>query len=109
MTQPNHANATAVLARKRGERAPEPLQASEASMAAAFEGALLAQTRQMITAAMANVTRCIHTARALGGNSDRPIEEAIRAPIGKRAGGTDAHCALARGVMRRPACRRERA
>lgn len=106
MTQPLYPEFTAVLARKRRELAPEPLQAFKAFGAALFaEGALSAQTKQLIAVAVAHVTEypyCIrgHTVEALKqGASEQQIMEAIRVVAGMRAGGAHAHSAPALDVM----------
>jgi AhpD family alkylhydroperoxidase len=99
-------HATAELARKRRELAPEPLKASKAFSAAVFaEGAVPAVTKQLIAVAVAHVTQCPycirgHTAEALKqGASEQQIMEAIWVAAEMRAGGSYAHSALALDTM----------
>ncbi|MBP1475830.1 carboxymuconolactone decarboxylase family protein [Frateuria sp. MAH-13] len=106
MTHPLYPESTAELARKRRELAPEPLQAFKTFSAAVFaEGALAAQTKQLIAVAVAHVTQCPycikgHTAEALKqGASEQQIMEAIWVAAEMRAGGAYAHAALALDVM----------
>lgn len=107
MTEPIYPESTAALARKRRELAPGPLQAFKAFSAAVFaEGALPAQTKQLIAVAVAHVTQCPycikgHTAEALKqGASESQIMEAIWVAAEMRAGGAYAHSALALDAMR---------
>ncbi|MGN2252039.1 carboxymuconolactone decarboxylase family protein [Frateuria sp. GZRe12] len=110
MTQPLYPEPTAALARKRRELAPEPLQAFKAFSAAVFaEGALPAQTKQLIAVAVAHVTQCPycikgHTAEALRhGASEQQVMEAIWVAAEMRAGGAYAHSALALDAMQQHA------
>lgn len=110
MTQSLYPEPTAALARKRKELAPEPLQAFKAFSAAVFaEGALPAQTKQLIAVAVAHVTQCPycikgHTAEALKqGATEQQIMEAIWVAAEMRAGGAYAHSALALDVMQQHA------
>lgn len=98
--------ATAELARKRRELAPEPLKAFKAFSAAVFaEGAVPAVTKQLIAVAVAHVTQCPycirgHTREALKqGASEQQIMEAIWVAAEMRAGGSYAHSALALDTM----------
>jgi AhpD family alkylhydroperoxidase len=98
--------ASAELARKRRELAPEPLQAFKAFSAAVFaEGAVPAVTKQLIAVAVAHVTQCPycikgHTAEALKqGASEQQIMEAIWVAAEMCAGGAYAHSALALDTM----------
>ncbi len=106
MDTPLYPQATAELARKRRELAPEPLQAFKAFSAAVFaEGAVPAVTKQLIAVAVAHVTQCPycikgHTAEALKqGASGQQIMEAIWVAAEMRAGGAYAHSALALDTM----------
>jgi alkylhydroperoxidase/carboxymuconolactone decarboxylase family protein YurZ len=59
MDTPIYPQASAELARKRRELAPEPLKAFKAFSAAVFaEGAVPAVTKQLIAVAVAHVTLC---------------------------------------------------
>ena len=110
MSEPIYPPSSAELAHKRAGLAPEPLQAFKAFSAEVFkEGALPAQTKQLIAVAVAHVTQCPycikgHTAEALRqGASERQIMEAIWVAAEMRAGGTYAHSTLALDVMQRHA------
>jgi AhpD family alkylhydroperoxidase len=110
MTGPLYPQSTAALARKRSELAPDALKAFKAFSAAVFaEGALPAQTKQLIAVAVAHVTQCPycikgHTAEALRqGASEQQIMEAIWVAAEMRAGGAYAHAALALDVMQQHA------
>jgi AhpD family alkylhydroperoxidase len=103
---PIYPQASAELARKRRELAPEPLKAFKAFSAAVFaEGAVPAVTKQLIAVAVAHVTQCPycikgHTAEALKqGASEQQIMEAIWVAAEMRAGGAYAHSALALDTM----------
>ena len=92
--------------RKRRELAPGPLEAFKAFSAAVFaDGALPAQTKQLIAVAVAHVTQCPycirgHTKAALkAGATEQQIMEAIWVAAEMRAGGAYAHSALAIDVM----------
>ncbi|EIL88390.1 alkylhydroperoxidase [Rhodanobacter fulvus Jip2] len=106
MDTPIYPQASAELARKRRELAPEPLKAFKAFSAAVFaEGAVPAVTKQLIAVAVAHVTQCLycikgHTAEALKqGASEQQIMEAIWVAAEMRAGGAYAHSALALDTM----------
>ena len=106
MDTPLYPQASAELARKRRELAPEPLKAFKAFSAAVFaEGAVPAVTKQLIAVAVAHVTQCPycikgHTAEALKqGASEQQIMEAIWVAAEMRAGGAYAHSALALETM----------
>jgi AhpD family alkylhydroperoxidase len=106
MDTPLYPQASAELARKRRELAPEPLKAFKAFSAAVFaEGAVPAVTKQLIAVAVAHVTQCPycikgHTAEALKqGASEQQIMEAIWVAAEMRAGGAYAHSALALDTM----------
>ncbi len=106
MDTPVYPHASAELARKRRELAPEPLRAFKAFSAAVFaEGAVPAVTKQLIAVAVAHVTQCPycikgHTAEALKqGASEQQIMEAIWVAAEMRAGGAYAHSALALDTM----------
>ncbi len=106
MDTPVYPQASAELARKRRELAPEPLRAFKAFSAAVFaEGAVPAVTKQLIAVAVAHVTQCPycikgHTAEALKqGASEQQIMEAIWVAAEMRAGGAYAHSALALDTM----------
>ena len=106
MDTPLYPQASAELARKRRELAPEPLKAFKAFSAAVFaEGAVPAVTKQLIAVAVAHVTQCPycikgHTAEALKqGASEQQIMEAIWVAAEMRAGGAYAHSALALNTM----------
>jgi AhpD family alkylhydroperoxidase len=110
MSGPLYPESTAALARKRRELAPDALQAFKAFSAAVFaEGALSAQTKQLIAVAVAHVTQCPycirgHTAEALRqGASEQPSMAAIWVAAEMRAGGAYAHSALALDVMQKHA------
>jgi AhpD family alkylhydroperoxidase len=110
MDTPIYPQATAELARKRHELAPEPLKAFEAFSTAVFaDGALPGVTKQLIAVAVAHVTQCPycikgHTAEALKhGASESQIMEAIWVAAEMRAGGAYAHSTLALDVMRQHA------
>jgi AhpD family alkylhydroperoxidase len=103
---PIYPQASAELARKRRELAPEPLKAFKAFSAAVFaEGAVPAVTKQLIAVAVAHVTQCPycikgHTAEALKqGATEQQIMEAIWVAAEMRAGGAYAHSALALDTM----------
>lgn len=102
MSQEMYPAATAEIARKRKELAPEPLAAFKAFSKAVFApGALDAQTKQLIAVAVAHVTQCPycikgHTEAAVrAGASEAQIMEAIWVAAEMRAGGAYAHSALA--------------
>ena len=106
MDTPLYPQASAELARKRRELAPEPLKAFKAFSAAVFaEGAVPAVTKQLIAVAVAHVTQCPycikgHTAEALKqGATEQQIMEAIWVAAEMRAGGAYAHSALALDTM----------
>src|SRR5690348_7517589 len=106
MSESIYPQSSPALARKRHELAPEPLKACKAFSAAVFaEGALPAQTKQLIAVAVAHVTQCTycikgHTAEALKhGASEQQIMEAIWVAAEMRAGGAYAHSALALDAM----------
>jgi AhpD family alkylhydroperoxidase len=106
MDTPIYPQASAELARKRRELAPEPLKAFKAFSAAVFaEGAVPAVTKQLMAVAVAHVTQCPycikgHTAEALKqGASEQQIMEAIWVAAEMRAGGAYAHSALALDTM----------
>ena len=106
MDTPIYPQASAELARKRRELAPEPLKAFKAFSAAVFaEGAVPAVTKQLIAVAVAHVTQCPycikgHTAEALRqGATEQQIMEAIWVAAEMRAGGAYAHSALALDTM----------
>jgi AhpD family alkylhydroperoxidase len=110
MSGPLYPESTAALARKRRELAPDALQAFKTFSAAVFaEGALPAQTKQLIAVAAAHVTQCPycirgHTAEALRqGASEQQIMEAIWVAAEMRAGGAYAHSTLALDVMQQHA------
>jgi AhpD family alkylhydroperoxidase len=107
MDTPIYPQATAELARKRRELAPEPLDAFKAFSAAVFaEGALPAATKQLIAVAVAHVTQCPycikgHTAEALKqGATEQQVMEAVWVAAEMRAGAAYAHSALALDTMR---------
>lgn len=98
--------ATAELARKRRELAPESLKAFKAFSAAVFaDGALPNVTKQLIAVAVAHTTQCPycikgHTAEAMKqGASEQQVMEAIWVAAEMRAGGAYAHSMLALDVM----------
>jgi AhpD family alkylhydroperoxidase len=110
MNDPLFPQASAALAHKRAELAPEPLRAFKAFSAAVFaDGALPGVTKQLIAVAVAHVTQCPycikgHTAAALKhGASEPQIMEAIWVAAEMRAGGAYAHSALALDVMQQHA------
>jgi AhpD family alkylhydroperoxidase len=110
MSGPLYPESTAVPVRKRRELAPDALQAFKAFSAAVFaEGALPAQTKQLIVVAVAHVNQCPycirgHTAEALRqGASEQQIMEAIRVAAEMRAGGAYAHSTLALDAMQQHA------
>ncbi len=93
--------ASAELARKRRELAPEILDAFEAFSRRVFaDGALPAKTKQLIAVAVAHVTHCPycirgHTKAALRqGATERELMEAIWVAAEMRAGGAYAHSTL---------------
>ncbi|MGB6009161.1 carboxymuconolactone decarboxylase family protein [Castellaniella sp.] len=102
MDAPMYPHATADLAKRRAELAPEPLAAFKAFSKAVFApGALDAKTKQLIAVAVAHVTQCPycikgHTEGASrAGASDAEIMEAIWVAAEMRAGGAYAHSNLA--------------
>ena len=106
MDSPMYPPATADLAKRRAELAPEPLAAFRAFSKAVFApGALDAKTKQLIAVAVAHVTQCPycikgHTAEALKhGASEAQIMEAIWVAAEMRAGGAYAHANLALDTM----------
>jgi AhpD family alkylhydroperoxidase len=110
MNDPLYPEATAALARKRRDLAPDALQAFKAFGRAVFaEGALPAQTKQLIAVAVAHVTQCPycikgHTTEALKqGASEQQIMEAIWVAAEMRAGGAYAHALLALDAMQQHA------
>ncbi len=110
MNHPIFPDSTADIARKRRLLAPKTLDAFNAFSAQVFaEGALSAQSKQLIAIAVAHVTQCPycirgHTAAALKiGVTDEQIMEAIWVAAEMRAGGAYAHSALAIDVMQQHA------
>lgn len=110
MTHPIYPESSPDIARKRRQLAPATLDAFKAFSAQVFaEGALSAQSKQLIAIAVAHVTQCPycirgHTAEALRiGVTDEQIMEAIWVAAEMRAGGAYAHSALAIDVMQRHA------
>ena len=110
MTHPLYPESSADIARKRRQLAPKTLDAFKAFSAQVFaEGALSAQSKQLIAIAVAHVTQCPycirgHTAAALKmGVTDEQIMEAIWVAAEMRAGGAYAHSALAIDVMQQHA------
>lgn len=98
--------ASAEIARKRRELAPQPLEAFKAFSRAVFaDGALPTRTKELIAVAVAHVTQCPycirgHTAAARkSGASEQEIMEAIWVAAEMRAGAAYAHSALAVDVM----------
>ena len=98
--------ASAELARKRRELAPDTLDAFKAFSAQVFaDGALPGKTKQLIAVAVAHVTQCPycirgHTEAALRhGASEQEIMEAIWVAAEMRAGGAYAHATLAIDTM----------
>ena len=99
--------ASAEIARKRRELAPEPLKAFKAFSASVFaDGALPGITKQLIAVAVAHVTQCPycikgHTREAVKqGATEQQVMEAIWVAAEMRAGGAYAHSALALDEMR---------
>ena len=110
MSHPIFPESTPDIARKRRQLAPKTLDAFKAFSAQVFaEGALSAQSKQLIAIAVAHVTQCPycirgHTAAALKmGVTDEQIMEAIWVAAEMRAGGAYAHSALAIDVMQQHA------
>lgn len=102
MDTPMFPNATADLAKKRAELAPEQLAAFKAFSKAVFApGALDAKTKQLIAVAVAHVTQCPycikgHTEGATrAGATEAEVMEAIWVAAEMRAGGAYAHSNLA--------------
>ena len=102
MDSPMYPRASADLAKRRAELAPEPLAAFKAFSRAVFAaGALDAKTKQLIAVAVAHVTQCPycikgHTEGATrAGATDAEITEAIWVAAEMRAGGAYAHSNLA--------------
>lgn len=106
MDESLYPHASADIARKRRELAPEPLNAFQAFSAAVFaDGALPSKTKQLIAVAVAHVTQCPycirgHTQAALkAGATQAEIMEAIWVSAEMRAGAAYAHSALALDTM----------
>ena len=94
--------ATREIAERRNRLAPGPAEAFRAFSKAVFaDGALPANTKQLIAVAVAHVTQCPycirgHTRAALSkGATPEEIIEAIWIAAEMRAGGSYAHSALA--------------
>jgi AhpD family alkylhydroperoxidase len=110
MDRPMYPPASAEIAHKRKELAPQPLEAFEAFSRAVFaDGALPGKTKQLIAVAVAHVTQCPycirgHTAAARkSGASEGEIMEAIWVAAEMRAGAAYAHSALAIDAMKETA------
>ena len=106
MTHSLFPDASAAIARKRSELAPQTLDAFKAFSVQVFAaGALPVATKQLIAVAVAHVTQCPycihgHTEAALRhGASEAQIMEAIWVAAEMRAGGAYAHSALAIDTM----------
>lgn len=106
MDKPVYPPASGKIAQKRKELAPETLTAFKAFSDRVFaDGALTANTKQLIAIAVAHVTQCPycirgHTESALRrGVSEGEIMEAIWVAAEMRAGAAYAHSALAIDVM----------
>lgn len=102
MSQNLYPQSNAQIAHKRRELAPQQLEAFRAFSKAVFaDGALSAQTKQLIAVAVAHVTQCPycikgHTEGAVrAGATEAQIMEAIWVAAEMRAGGAYAHSALA--------------
>lgn len=102
MDTPMFPPASADLAKRRAELAPEPLAAFKAFSKAVFAaGALDAKTKQLIAVAVAHVTQCPYCIKghtegaARAGATDAEIMEAIWVAAEMRAGGAYAHSNLA--------------
>lgn len=100
--------ATKQIAEQRMSLAPKPAEAFKAFSRSVFaEGALPAQTKQLIAVAVAHVTQCPycirgHTSAALqAGAIEEQIMEAIWVAAEMRAGGAYAHSALALDTIAR--------
>ena len=94
--------ATRELAEQRKQLAPKPAEAFKAFSQSVFaDGAIPAQTKQLIAVAVAHVTQCPycirgHTKAAIQhGATPQQIMEAIWVAAEMRAGGAYAHSALA--------------
>ncbi|WP_345798514.1 carboxymuconolactone decarboxylase family protein [Castellaniella sp. MT123] len=101
-TTPMYPHATAELAKRRAELAPEPLAAFKAFSKAVFApGALDTKTKQLIAVAVAHVTQCPYCIKghaegaSRAGATDAEIMEAIWVAAEMRAGGAYAHSNLA--------------
>ncbi len=99
--------ASAEIAEKRKELAPQPLEAFKAFGRAVFaDGALPAKTKELIAVAVAHVTQCPYCIRAhtvaarRRGASEGEIMEAIWVAAEMRAGAAYAHSALAIDAMK---------
>jgi AhpD family alkylhydroperoxidase len=102
MTDPISPPATAEIAARRAELAPEVHDAfQEFSRRVFADGALDRKTKQLIAVAVAHVTQCPycirgHTKAAVRrGATDQELMEAIWVAAEMRAGGAYAHSALA--------------
>jgi AhpD family alkylhydroperoxidase len=102
MTEQLYPQATRELAERRSRLAPGPAEAFRAFSRSVFaEGAISAQTKQLIAVAVAHVTQCpycirAHTQAAVRrGVTAEQIMEAIWVAAEMRAGGAYAHSALA--------------
>jgi AhpD family alkylhydroperoxidase len=94
--------ATREIAEQRKQLAPKPAEAFKAFSQSVFaDGAISAQTKQLIAVAVAHVTQCPycirgHTKAAIQhGATPQQIMEAIWVAAEMRAGGAYAHSALA--------------
>lgn len=110
MSEPEqvYPTATKALAEQRKNLAPEPAAAfKEFSRSVFAEGALSAQTKQLIAVAVAHVTQCPycirgHTSGAIRhGATAEQIMEAIWVAAEMRAGGAYAHSTLALDTIAR--------
>jgi len=108
MTQPQpiYPNTTSEFVDERRRLAPRAAEAFKAFSQSVFaDGAVSAQTKQLIAVAVAHVTQCpyciiSHTRSALRhGASPEAIMEAIWVAAEMRAGGAYAHSVLALEVM----------
>jgi AhpD family alkylhydroperoxidase len=102
MTEQLYPQATRELAERRSRLAPGPAEAFRAFSRSVFaEGAISAQTKQLIAVAVAHVTQCPYCIRAhtqaagRRGVTAEQIMEAIWVAAEMRAGGAYAHSALA--------------
>jgi AhpD family alkylhydroperoxidase len=102
MTEQLYPQATRELAEQRSLLAPGPAEAFRAFSRSVFaEGAIPAQTKQLIAVAVAHVTQCPYCIRAhthaavRRGVTAEAIMEAIWVAAEMRAGGAYAHSALA--------------